>query len=564
VEYNGFYLYSMFVRLKTYPNNHYAVQIVESYRDGQQVRQRIVRHVGRAQTEMELTKLKELAEYIIVEMNSAKDPTLFPATELAQMVIDSRHRAEADSTPLNVNLKKLREEHRIITGIHDIYGKLFDQAGYQNLLKNCPISRQVLKDITLARIARPSSKMASVDFLEKDFGITHSLDAVYRMMDHLDENKIEKIKSLTFENTRQLYAKEISVLFYDCTTLYFESFTEDELKEYGYSKDHKFNQSQVLLALLVTTDGLPVGYEVFNGSMFEGNTLETILKKVKKQYRIERAVFVADSGLLSKENIEKLQESGIEYIVGARLKSLSKQWQDTILDNRNHIKEQNKEDVLRYSSFKYDSNRTLIVSHSLKRAEKDRHDREKAIARLQSRLSKSSDIKSLISNYGYKKYIKSTGVSKVEVNLEKVNQDAQWDGLHGVYTNIPNADPKEILAHYRGLWQIEESFRINKHDLKMRPIFHWSPPRIKAHLAICYMAFSLVRTLQNIIRKQYQMLSPEVIKDELVHLQASILKHQITEDRYVVPSKPGKHAVEIYKILGLQYQTVPFKLTGKN
>lgn len=183
----------MFVRLKTYPNNHYAVQIVESsYRDGQQVRQRIVSHVGCAQTEMELTKLKELAEYIIVEMSSVKEPALFPVDELAQMVIERRHRSEADSTPLNVNLKKLREEHRIITGVHEIYGKMFDHAGYHNLLKNCPVSRNIFKDITLTRIARLSSKMASVDLLEKDFGITHSLDAVYLMIDHLDEEKLRR------------------------------------------------------------------------------------------------------------------------------------------------------------------------------------------------------------------------------------------------------------------------------------------------------------------------------------------------------------------------------------
>jgi transposase len=553
----------MFVRVKTYPENKWAVQIVENRREGNTVKQRIVRHVGRAHSEYELTKLKELADFIITELETAVQPALFPVKELANMVTQSRRRAETDLDPLNVKLKQLREEHRIITGIHDIYGTLFGQVGFDALLKKCPVSSKVLKDIVLARIARPVSKRASVDMLETDFGITWSLDSVYRMMDHVDAGKIENIQRLTYENAKNLYTEEISILFYDCTTLYFESFTEDDLKAFGYSKDNKFNQSQVVLALMVTTEGLPVGYEVFSGNTFEGNTLKTALDKIKKQYKLKRAIFVADSGLLSKPNIDLLQENGIEYIVGARLKSLPKQWQNQILDNKQYIKEKKDSDVIRYHSFEYDQKRTLIVSHSTKRAEKDRHDREKAIERLRSKFDKSKDVKTLISNFGYKKYIKTTGKSTAEINQEKVDKDAQWDGLHGVFTNIPNANPIEILAHYRGLWQIEESFRINKHDLKMRPVFHWTPSRIKSHIAICYMAFALIRTLQYKLRREYQVLSPEVIQNELTHVQTSILKHIYTEDRYAIPSKPGKHVTGIYKILGLQYSTVPYRLYGK-
>jgi len=491
---------------------------------------------------------------------------LFPLKELAQMVTESRRRAESDPDPdpLNVKLKQLREEGRIITGIHDIYGTLFNQTGFDKLLKRCRVSNKVLKDIVLARIARPLSKRASIDMLETDFGITWPLDAVYRMMDHLDEEKVNLIQKLTYETAKSLYRQEINILFYDCTTLYFESFTEDELKELGYSKDNKFNQGQVLLALLVTTEGLPIGYEVFSGSTFEGHTLKNMLDKIKKKFRLKRIIFVADSAMLSKPNIDILEENEVEYIVGARLKSLTRQWQNKILDNKQYIKEKKEGDLIRYHSFEYNQNQRLIVSHSTKRAEKDRHDREKAVERLLSKFKKSKDVKSLISNYGYKKYIKTKGKSLAEINKEKVAQDAQWDGLHGVFTNIPNANPIEILAHYRGLWQIEESFRINKHDLKMRPVFHWTPKRIKAHIAICYMAFALIRTLQYKLRREYQNLSPEVIQNELVHLQVSILKHINTDDHYIIPSKPGKHVTNIYKILGLQYSTVPCRMLSKN
>jgi len=557
----GFYLCGMFIRIKTYHNNHQAVQIVENIRDKGKVHQKILRHVGRAQSDIELLKLKELAAFIITEMQVKKEPAIFPVSDLAEMVKKSRQ--EQDQTPIQVNLRQLREEHRIVTGIHDVYGKLFDDAGFGNLLKSCPVSKQVLRDITLARIAKPCSKMASADMLSKDFGIDHSLASIYRMMDQLNQQEIVRLQTLAYEQTRRLFGHTVSVLFYDCTTLYFESFTEDELKEFGYSKDHKFNQSQILLALLVTTEGLPVGYEVFNGSMFEGNTLEAILHKVKTQYQLSRAIFVADSGLLSKENIKKLEKNNIEYIVGARLKSLPQQWQDKILDSKGQIKEQQEGDTIRHSSFQYDESRHLIISHSQKRAEKDKHDRDKAIERLRAKLSKSSDMKNLISNYGYQKYIKSKDKAKVEIDLDKVAKDAQWDGLHGVFTNITNFPPQQILEHYRGLWQVEESFRISKHDLKMRPIFHWTPHRIKAHISICFMAFSLIRTLQFKLKKQYLSLSPEKVRDELMRVQSSILRHTKTDERFVVPSKSGAHISGIYKTLEMQYSSVPYRLCQK-
>jgi transposase len=463
-----------------------------------------------------------------------------------------------------VKLKQLREEHRIITGIHDVYGTLYTQIGFDSILHKCPVSKKVLKDIVMARIGRPVSKRASVDMLETDFGITWSLDAVYRMMDKIDNAKIDTIQKCSYHQAKTLFAGQINVMFYDCTTLYFESFIQDELKSFGYSKDHKFNQSQVLIALLVTTDGLPVGYEVFSGNTFEGNTLKTMIEKLKSQYQLNRVIFVADSGLLSKTNIETLQTEGLEYVVGARLKSLTKKWQETILDNKEYIKEKKNDQTLRYQLFDYGNHRSLIVSHSSKRAEKDKYDREKAIEHLKTKFIKSQDVKSLISNYGYKKYIKTTGKSTIELNQERIDNDAQWDGLHGVFTNIANADPKEILEHYRGLWQIEESFRISKHDLKMRPVFHWTAKRIKAHIAICYMAFSLIRTLQYKLKQSGLRLSPEVIQNQLYHTQASILKHIHTDERYVIPSKQGKNVGELYQIAGKSYSTVPFKLIGKN
>jgi transposase len=354
-------------------------------------------------------------------------------------------------------------------------------------------------------------------------------------------------------------------MFYDCTTLYFESFTEDELRRFGYSKDHKFNQGQVLLALMVTNEGLPVGYDVFPGNMYEGDTFKVAIEKIKIRYHVKRVVIVADSGLLSKQNIELLEKENFDYILGARLKSLSEKWQEKILDNTEYEKKEKDGEVLRIVDYSYTKKCRLIVTHNTKRAEKDRRDREKSIEKLRQKLEKSKNPKSLISNYGYKKFLTVDGDIKVQVDEEKLEREALWDGLHGVMTNIPEKKMKseEVLSHYHGLWQVEESFRIEKHDLRVRPVFHWTAKRIKAHIAICFVAFALIRFLQyQIKQKTGEYFSAERIREELYRIQESVLINTADNNKYVVPSKPSQDAIKIYQVLDMKRHVVPFRLTA--
>jgi len=558
----------MHIRTKTTPNSpRKSVQIVESIRDGKKVKQKIVRHVGIAHDDKELEKLKELAEHIKAKLETEQQPSLFPPEELAEMAIECRRKQRSkkveDDKPLNVNLKKLREEQRIIVGMHEVYGEVYKELRFNQIFGNPKRNQkmeQMLYHIVMARIANPQSKRESVRMLENDFGVQLDLQKVYKMMDKIDDKSIDKIQQLSQESAQGILKEKASVLFYDCTTLYFESFTEDELKENGYSKDMKFNQPQVLLALLVTREGLPIGYEVFPGSQYEGHTLIPILEGLKKRYSIEDIVFVADSGLFNNDNLEYLDANNIKYIVGARLKSTTKALQKEILNTSNY-KQINKDGIEKLANFTHTKDRHLLVSYSSKRAEKDKHDREKAIKKLINKLSKNkSNAKNLLSNYGYKKYLEIEGKTNLTINEEKVAADAQWDGLHGIITNYEDVDDINIVKHYRGLWQIEECFRISKHDLKIRPIYHWTPKRIKAHIAISFMALVCVRNLTYRVALQYKKLSPEVIRRELIHVQLSFLKNQWTKERYCVPSNISHDVKKIYQVMGLKLSTVPFKI----
>ncbi len=555
----------MYVREKKTPlSQKTAIQLVETVRSGEKVKQTIVRHFGYAFNSEEIKALKDIALRYKFEIENQIQPKLFESGTLMELITDTCKKEE-DQNLLPVNLKHIVEEKRIKVGIHQVYGSVFDQIGYDQVVQNPSrkkASVRLMRDIVLSRINKPESKLSSVNSLCNDYGIEADVNSVYRMMDLLDEKAIMKIQQACYQNTFGLLGEKIDVIFYDCTTLYFESFTEDELKENGYSKDGKFNQSQVILALMVSKHGLPVGYEIFPGAMFEGHTLSNALDKLHEHYKIDRLIFVADAAMLSEDNMKLLEQRNQPFIVGARIKNLSKTLTDKILDTsryNNLYEEPQQQESVTYQDLPIkEDNLRLIVTYSENRAAKDRHDREKAIEQVKKRLAKSHNPKSLLNNFGYKKYITITGETKININEEKIKQAEHWDGLHGVITNIKDIHAKELLSHYKGLWQVEETFRISKHDLRMRPIFHWTPKRIKAHIAICYMALSCIRTLEHKVRLQYKKLSPEVIKKAISDLEMSVLKDTHTGKRYCLPSQATQDAKKIYQILDLTWRQTPF------
>ena len=437
------------------------------------MRQKILRHVGVAMNDAELVKLKQVAEFVKARLQEEHQASLFLPEDTAQQAIEakttSKARGAADRQAFTV-VRHLKETQRAVVGIHEVFGSIYRQLGFDTLRgasKRYHKRRKLLEHVVMARIAQPASKRASVDLLERDFGIRLNLSSIYKMMDAMDESTIERLQCLAGNRTKQLLGGSLSVLFYDCTTLYFESFEPDEIRQKGFSKDHKASETQVLLALVVTKEGLPVGYEVFPGATFEGHTLIPILQQLKQRFDITRVVFVADRGLFNKDNLDALEKAKLEYVVGTRLKNQSDALKRQILDTESYTP---LSEGLKVLTLDRPGGRRMVVTHSEKRARKDREDCDKSILKMRKKLSKSKQPKEFIASSSYKKYLKAPAIGAITVDQEAVAKSAQWDGLHGVITNAPKADTKTILAHYRGLWAIEESFRIQKHDLKVRPI----------------------------------------------------------------------------------------------
>ena len=392
----------MFVRIKKRNNtDKKAVQIVQSFREGSKVRQKVIQTIGYAFDQDTINKLVDVAEHLKERLLQEQQPKIFPPEVVAKQIIDAKNDIKQKQEDLSIKLNNLLEDNRYISGFSDVYSKIYDIFGYNALFtKRFFSSSKVFFQIVLARLSKPLSKRGSVNFIHDNFGHSDiNLDKIYRMMDSIDDKFINKLQLQTFNSVNKLFKGKIKIAFYDCTTLYFESFISDDLKNNGYSKDGKFNQTQVLLALLVTDECLPLGYELFPGNTFEGNTLELAMNRLKVKYGIEDIIIVADSGLMSKENLEKLENLGYSYVLGARLRTMKKLDQENILNNMSKFEEYSDKEKL----FETNQERNrLIVKYSKKRAKKDENDRNIAINKLKKKLEKSKNPMSLISNYGYK------------------------------------------------------------------------------------------------------------------------------------------------------------------
>jgi transposase len=552
----------MFIRVKTTPNSpRKSIQICENYRVKNKIKQKIVRYVGIAMDDIEEQKLKDYAQELISKItveraNNSQQASLFPLlnsdigpSNLIKRGRPHRKKLEDILPPSQVSLDDIQEESRIVEGVHDVAGAMFDQM-YSDLFKSKRL-QECLRDVVLTRLIYPCSKHQAQKKLLKFFDKLHSLDSIYRMMDEL-YSKIGEIKKKTFEKTRTLFPERLDLLFFDVTTLYFESTEVDELRNFGYSKDHRFNTTQVVLALATNQDGLPIGYELFSGNHAEVATLVAAIQSWKKLFDIDSVCFVGDRAMFTHKNIELLESYQYHYIIAAKLKALPEKLQEKILEDQHYRPGLLNKELAWLGEFDY-QNARLIVSYKTKRALKDQKERQQLLNKIEKTLGKNKKghPAKFISNAGVKKFLTKDKNATVTLDQEKIAKAAQWDGLHGVITNIRDDSAESIIARYARLWVIEESFRINKHTLEMRPIFHFKPERIQAHIAICYMTFGVLRHLQYRVNLT-QKISIDSILDELLNVQASIHVHKRTKDKYRVPGYLTHEARKIYKTFDLE------------
>lgn len=398
-----------------------------------------------------------------------------------------------------------------------IFGRIYDAIGYN------AIEEDIFRHLVIARLAFPLSKLKTIEYMYRYQGVTIGLDQVYRFLDKLNAKLKEQVEQISYQHTLKTLEGEIGIVFYDMTTLYFESNEEDDFRMTGFSKDGKHHLPQIYLGLLVGLGGYPIGYDLFEGKLFEGNTLIPVIDKLTKKFNLARPIIVADAGLLTKANIDTLASLGYTYIIGARAKS-----EKTII--KNEILSLKLNDGETKVIHKTDGNR-LIISYSEKRAKKDEHNRKRGLSRLEKQVKSGKLTKQNINNKGYNKYLRMKGQVEIEIDYDKYNADKRWDGLKGYITNTA-LSPSTILEQYKNLWHIEKAFRMSKTDLRIRPIYHRLKRRIEAHICLSFAAYSIYKELERILNENHSSIST---------LQAAELTHTMYQLQISLPeSKKNK------------------------
>ena len=367
-----------------------------------------------------------------------------------------------------------------LVGLELLLGKIFDEIGFNK------ITDDIFRQLVIYRIAFPKSKLKTTEYLYRYQHIDWNEDMLYRYMDKLHFSQKQIVQQISYAHTQKILGNDICIAFYDVTTLYFEIDTEDELRKTGFSKEGKHQNPQIVLGLLVSKNGYPLAYEIFEGRKFEGHTMLPIVESFKSRYGLKELTIIADSGLMSKNNIEELQQKKYEFIIGARIKNETQQIQTQILSlqlKNGHSATIQKGDL------------KLIITYSASRAKKDFYNREKGIKRLEKQIGAGKLTKAAINKRGYNKFLKMEGAISFCIDSEKIERDNQWDGLKGYLTNTALSND-EVIENYRQLWQIEKAFRISKTDLKIRPIYHRLSRRIEAHICLSFAAYKVYKELE--------------------------------------------------------------------
>lgn len=416
-----------------------------------------------------------------------------------------------------------------------LLGKIFDEIGFN------AIEEKLFRHLVITRLVYPVSKLKTTDYLFKYKGVETSVYSIYRYLDKLHKDQLEQVKAISLRHTLQLFGNVLSIVFYDVTTLYFEASEPDDLRKMGFSKDGKYQQPQIVLGLLVSENGYPLDYNIFEGNKYEGDTLLPVIEHFEAKYKLGKPIVVADAGLLSSKNILLLKTKKYQYILGGRIKNESASIISEILNLK--LKDKQVEEIKK-------GDERLVVSFKEQRAHKDAHNRKRGLEKLEKNLKTGKLNKNHINNKGYNKYLKMEGDISVVIDYEKYHDDAKWDGLKG-YVNNTGLTKEEVIEKYNQLWTIEKAFRISKSDLQIRPIYHRLKRRIEAHICISFAACKIYKELERQLKEKKSKLSPEKAIDILktIYKVSILTPYSLTmHERLIIKNHEQSDLIQLFDL----------------
>ena len=506
----------MFVHQLKNRSGSTSIQVISKFKG----KYKVCKTIGSATTQQKIDELVLLAKSEIKSIEQQQELFISKNDTLAELLFDSL---------FNASIRTL--------GPEIIFGKIYDSIGFNQ------VNEELFRHLVIARLAFPLSKLKTIDYLYRYQGTMLDIDVVYRFLDKLNNKLKYQVEQIAFAHTLKVLKGKISIVFYDMTTLYFESSDEDDLRKTGFSKDGKHQNPQIYIGLLVGLGGYAIGYDIFKGNIYEGHTLIPFIEKISLKFNLSKPIIVADAGLLSNENIKALESRNYEYIIGARLKNEPDKIKEQILSNK----------FIDGTTISFEKavNTRLIVNYSTTRATKDGYNRKRGLNRLEKQVKAGKLTKSNINNKGYNKYLKLSGEVNIEIDYDKYNNDKVWDGLKGYVTNT-KLNNQQVMENYKNLWYIEKAFRMSKTDLRIRPIYHRLRSRIEAHICISFTAYCIYKELERVLYEEKSTLSLR---------KAAELTHNMYQITYTLPD--SKHTKTKLLKMDVQ-QTELYQIINKN
>jgi len=523
---------------------HKYWRLVRSVRIGRKVVQQTVTHFGELDAEGR-ARAKALARAIA---GDREQPDLFTV--------------EPGNEAIPVRLKRIRLERGRTFGDVWLGWTLWRALKLDEVLARLvPEGREAVPWATmaavlvLARLSEPSSELHIAETwyrgtaLEDLFGLPPALvndDRLYRALDQLLPHK-DALQRHLVARLGELFALDYDLLLYDVTSVYFEgAAAANPLAQRGHSRDHRPDCKQVCLALVVSREGMPIGYEVFAGNRTDVTTVEDIVEAMEARYGLAQRIWVMDRGMTSADNLEWLRETGRRYLVGTPKSELRK-WAGAIADARDwHTV---RDGVEAKQCVGPDGVETFVLIRSVERREKERAMHERFARRIEDRLTRLGrrvqqarrplDVRKLERQVGrlleqnqraaarYVIEFVADATRPAGVRLEWRAQPewddwARWsEGCYVLRTNVSDWTPDELWRTYIQLTDAEAAFRIQKSELGIRPVWHQRADRVQAHILVCFLAYVLWKTLEQWQRRAGLGQSPRTILDELKRIQST-------------------------------------------
>ena len=356
------------------------------------------------------------------------------------------------------------------------------------------------------------------------------------------------VEERLFAHRRDLLTR-LELVFMDTTSLYFEGAGGQTLGQHGYSKDHRPDLRQMILAALIDGDGRPVCSEMWPGNTADVTTLIPVIERLRRRFDIARVCVVADRGMISAETMAELEARRLLYILGVRERS-DKLVRELVLDDPAPfvplaMKKRGKEIDYEAKTVML-AGRRYIVCRNRQEAEKDAADRASIVAALERQLAKGD--KALVGNIGFRRYLKTISDEHFAIDPDKIEEEKKFDGIFVLRTNT-DLNPLEAMLCYKQLWTVEQAFRTAKHLLATRPIFHKLDETIRGHVFCSFLALVLKKALEDRIAALGCPGSwPEIIAD-LDSLTETEIKYD--GKHFIVRSAPRRAATLALRAAGV-------------